>query len=284
MTSSLLAKLALICTAAIWGSTFFIIRDSISLINPLVLVSYRFLLAAGTLAIVLLIQKKSLFQSLRQGSILGMLMAVVVTTQSWGLQYTSATNSGFITGLMILFVPVFSYLLWRKKIGFWQLLPIILAMIGLYLLVGGINHINQGDIITLITAMSYSLYIIYAQSFTKVYDIWRLNFQQCLTIGIISLVIAWVSNISLIIPLAQTGPSIAYLALIATCLAFSLQLIGQKKTTALQAAMILATEPLFATFFAWSLGGEHISSYQIIGGCMIFSALVSNEYIAAKSA
>ena len=100
------SDLGLVYCAAIWGSTFFIVKESLFNVNPVMLVAYRFLIAAIILA--LFLNKKKLFENWKQGLILGTLIAILYLTQTLGLKYTTASNSGFITGLFIIFVPIFS--------------------------------------------------------------------------------------------------------------------------------------------------------------------------------
>lgn len=278
-----LAKLLLVLVAAIWGSTFFVIRDSVDVISPAVLLTYRFLITFTVLGLVALMQKKSLTHNWRHGLVLGVLMTLTLLPQSWGLQFTSAANSGFITGLTIVFVPIYSLLFWQKSITRWQVISILIALTGLYLLVGGLHNINVGDMITLITAASFGFYVVYAQHFMQISDAIVLTCQQALVIASISWIVGLLTQASFAIPWQTVGSSIFYLSLVATCLAFSWQLIGQKYVPALQASLILSTEPLFAAFFAWLLGGETISTKQLLGGSLIFLAIVGNEYFSSKA-
>ena len=119
---SLLAEFGLLYATAIWGATFFIVKDSLASVDAVVMVGYRFLLAAAVLAVGLKIARKPLFLYWKPSLILGIILWSLYISQTIGLKYTTASNSGFITGLFVAFVPVFTYLLNRKAL-FLPLLP-----------------------------------------------------------------------------------------------------------------------------------------------------------------
>ncbi len=127
----LLAETGLLYAAAIWGATFFIVKDVISAVDPVVLVGYRFLIAGFLLAIYLLLRRESLLKGLRDGIILGIILWLLYVPQTIGLKYTSAANSGFITGLFVVFVPLLAYFLFRKSPSRWEYLAIALSLVGL---------------------------------------------------------------------------------------------------------------------------------------------------------
>src|SRR5690348_16387619 len=103
-----LSDASLLYVAAIWGSTFIVVKDSLRNIDPIVMVGYRFLLAALFLLIFLIIKKKVFWKNLIPGIVLGILLWLIYIPQTVGLLYTTAANSVFITGLFVAFVPIFS--------------------------------------------------------------------------------------------------------------------------------------------------------------------------------
>lgn len=133
-SNSCTSNLLLILATIIWGSTFFIIRDNLHSIDAVALTAYRFILAAALLGGFLLLQGKNLFANFKDGIILGLLLAAFYLTQTIGLTYTTAANSGFITSVMILFVPIFNFVLWKKLPHSSQIVAIILSLIGLFLI------------------------------------------------------------------------------------------------------------------------------------------------------
>ena len=111
-----LPDISLLLLQILWGATFFIIKDAQNYIKPVTLLAYRFLLGALVMAIILCcVQHKQLFKNFRQGMLLGIVLCIAYISQSTGLVYISASNSGFITGLFVIFVPLFS-IIFQKRI------------------------------------------------------------------------------------------------------------------------------------------------------------------------
>ena len=106
-----LADLGLLYASAIWGTTFFIVKDTINYIDPVTLCAYRFFLAALILLPIILKTKKLPFSNLKEGLILGVFLWFIYVAQTIGLVYTSASNAAFITGLFVVFIPIFSLII-----------------------------------------------------------------------------------------------------------------------------------------------------------------------------
>src|SRR5258708_14696813 len=98
--------LGLLISTSIWGSTFFVIKDTLNGINPVTLVAYRFGIAAIIFAVIVYLKKDKFWAHAKHGFILGIFVWTIYLSQTFGLQYTTASNSGFITGLFIVFVPL----------------------------------------------------------------------------------------------------------------------------------------------------------------------------------
>ena len=113
---TLISDIGLVYAAAVWGSTFYIVKDVLNSIDPIMLVAYRFLLASVILGGYLIIKNKDLFKNFRYGIILGLILGTLYITQTIGLKHTTASNSGFITGLFVIFIPIFGWVIFKKKI------------------------------------------------------------------------------------------------------------------------------------------------------------------------
>lgn len=270
---TLLADIGLFYAAAIWGSTFFLVKNSLDNIDPVTLVAYRFLLA--TLFMLPFVFRKKVFQNFKNGFFLGFLLWLLYIPQTIGLKYTTASNSGFITGLFVVFVPIFSFFMFKKNVSRQKTVSVIIAAVGLWFLTGGLKTLNMGDLLTLIAAVTYALHIIFADKYMKDSDPYVLNFQQILTVGILSFITAILFRLPLNI--GNTLPVILFLTLFPTLSAFLIQLIAQKFTSAIKVAMIFSLEPVFAAIFAWTIGGEKFIFTSAIGGLLIVIAMVISE-------
>ncbi len=275
---SLLADFGLLYAAAIWGSTFFIVKAALADIDPVVLVAYRFALATILLGGYLVVIRKPLWKHLREGIILGIMLWLIYAPQTIGLRFTTATNSGFITGLFVVFVPILALLFFRKRIRPLELTAVALSVAGLWLLTGGIEAMNLGDAVTLVTAVAYALHVLYADRYAKAgHDPIALCFQQFLVVSILSFIGALSFRLPFTIGSLSTAGIILFLTLFPTISAFVIQLIAQKHTAAIRVSLIFALEPVFAAIFAWTLGGEAFVAQRALGGLLIFCAMITAE-------
>lgn len=274
---SFLADLGLLYSAAIWGSTFIVVKQSLSGIDPVTLVAFRFLLAALLMAVYLLFTRKKLFQDWRKGLLLGAILFFLYVPQTIGLGITTASNSAFITGLFIAFVPFLSILILKRKPRPAQWLAVVVALLGLWLLTGGLSKINPGDLITLSAAFTYSCHIMFSDRYiSDRIDLYIFAFQQFLVVGVMSLLTALLFGLPLTIGTQQALISGIFLAIFPTLSAFVIQFKAQQVTSPVKVSLIFALEPVFGAVFAWTAGGETITPQQAVGGFLIFlSILVS---------
>lgn len=270
-----LSEAGLIYAAAIWGSTFIVVKDALAFVDPLVLVAYRFLLAALCLAVFCHLTGRRLFYNLNHGIVLGIFLWLIYIPQTIGLEFTTASNSAFITGLFVAFVPLFSILMFRRMPSLLGLFGTAVSLSGLWVLTGGLTDINRGDMITIICAMAYAAHILVTDRYVRLNDDpYLLSFQQFLFIGVTSLVVAILAGKPLTASSSQTYLVIIFLALFPTLSAFLIQVIAQRHTAPVKVSLIFAFEPVFAALFAWTLGGEKLIAHRAVGGILIFLAIV----------
>ena len=278
----ILAEIGLLYAAAIWGATFFIVKDVISFIDPVVLVGYRFALAGVLLAGYLAIKRVPMLVGLKDGLILGVILWALYIPQTIGLGFTSAANSGFITGLFVVIVPILAYALFHKKPSRWEAVALVLSLAGLWFLTGGISGMNFGDLITLIAAFFYALHLLYCDKYMKAgRDPIVISAQQFLLVGALSFVTAWLFDLPFSIGNRTSILTVIFLTLLPTLSAFLIQLYAQKMTSPFRVSLIFALEPVFAAIFAWTLGGEEFVIRSAAGGLLIFVAMIVAELPAA---
>ena len=128
------ALFGVIFITAAWGSTFVVVKESLNGINPLVLVGYRFAVASIILILYLFYKKKNIFQNLKEGAVLGVFMWGRDISQTIALMYTKASNSGFITGMYILFIPLLNLIIFRKRFQKIKIISIVFCLLGIYFL------------------------------------------------------------------------------------------------------------------------------------------------------
>ena len=273
-----LADLGLLYIAVIWGSTFFLVKDHLAYVDPVVLVAYRFILGTVLLGSYLLYRRKPWFTNFKPGALLGVLLWLCYVPQTVGLQFTTASNSGFITGLFVAFVPMLAFALFRELPAPSKMGAVLISLIGLWLLTGGLAEINVGDLLTLITALAFAAYILLADRYTKAnLDPYILTFQQFLTVAGLSVMVALIFGFPFTVTSAGTVGVIVFLTLFPTLSAFVIQMVAQKFTAPVKVSLILAAEPIFAALFAWTVGGESFIVSRAVGGLLVVLAIIVAE-------
>ncbi len=271
------ADIGLLYAAAIWGATFFLVKSIVDNndIDPIILVGYRFLIAGSVLLVYLLIKRRPIFENLRKAAWVAFLLWMLYVPQTIGLKYTTASNSGFITGLFVAFVPFFLRTIFRRRPTILEIVASAVSLTGLWVLTGGMHYVNIGDMLTLIAAMTYALHLLYSDKYMKAgIDPLIISCQQFLMVGVFSLLTGLVLGLPFGIGSNRAVWVMLFLALFPTLSAFVIQMLAQKITSPLRVSLIFALEPVFAGMFAWTIGGEEFVMRRALGGLLIFVALI----------
>jgi len=277
------ADAGLFYAAAIWGSTFFIVKDALRDIDPVMLVAYRFLLAGLILLVYLKISRRNIFAGMKYSLILGTILWLLYVPQTIGLQFTTASNSGFITGLFVAFVPIFLRLLFKTAPTKIDIIASVVSLSGLWVLTGGLHDINTGDMLTIITAVTYALHLLYSDKYMKAgLDPYVISCHQFIIVGTLSLIYGLVFGLPFGIGSTGAGVTVLFLTLFPTLSAFVIQMVAQKITTPVKVSLIFALEPVFAAVFAWTLGGEGFVIHRAAGGLLIVAALAISSLSSVR--
>lgn len=269
--------IALVYATIAWGSTFILVKNAAAETGPLTLVAYRFGIAGALMFIFLLLRKESPFLHLRFGVNLGILLALLYITQTVGLTYTTATNSGFITGLFVAFLPLFIFLIEKKRPIFRDLLVVTLSLVGLWFLTGGIRGGNYGDLLTVFAAAAYAAYIPLADLYLKNgANPLALIAQSFLTTSILSFFGAIVLGESFLYGNRSAWSAVLFLALVPSLSAYLAQFFAQRYILPLAVGAIFLLEPVFATVFSVFWGGETLHAAQLLGGLIILAAMATS--------
>lgn len=275
--TTLLAALALLAVTAIWGSTFFLIRDLLDRVPTLDFLAVRFAIAAALLA---LIAPRSLArlsaESRRRALVLGALYGVAQILQTAGLAHTAASVSGFITGMYVVATPLFAALLLRTRIGPLTWAAVALAAAGLAVLTLEGFAIGYGEAITLVAALIYALHIVGLGAWSKPDEALGMSILQLVVIAVICLVATAPDGI--VLPdTTRDWLSVLYMAVFAGALALVAQTWAQAHLPPTRSAIIMSMEPVFAALFAVWLGGESAGPRMLVGGAMVLSAMLLVE-------
>jgi drug/metabolite transporter (DMT)-like permease len=272
------ADSALVLGVFFWGFTFHTVKSGLNSMSAVTMVFYRFSLAVLILLVFLLIKKRKIFQNVLKGWLTGFFLAMIYIPQTIGLQYTSVTNSAFITGLFVAFVPLFYILFFKKFPHAIRLLAALLSLIGLWYLTGGFANLNYGDLITLINAVACALYMLLVDKFVKDQaDPFVFCFHQFFFVALVSFVWILFFGQSFVIKDRAGYETIIFLAFFATLYCFVVLNVVQKFTSPMKTVLICSLEPVFAAITAWTIGGESFVWRQGFGGFLIILAMIISE-------
>jgi drug/metabolite transporter (DMT)-like permease len=287
---------ALLFNTIIWGATFALIKGALEDSSPMIFLALRFGLAA---ILMFPFIYKQLFavdkQTLFAGSILGVFFFSGFATQTIGLNYTSATKSGFITGTFIVIIPILQLIIERRRPKWFNLISIVLVLIGLILLSSKGLHVldilaeigsdfNIGDFLTLLCAVLFAFQVVYVDVFTKKYEYIPMVFMQLFITGIGGVIFAIIFSIFNIETFKLTFSTnlifaVLYTSIFASVLATIIQLKYQKLVTPTKAGIIYSFEPIMAALFAYFILSEKISNFGLLGGLFIFIGLLFSEVL-----
>lgn len=280
-----LAQFALLSVTVIWGWTFVLVKEGASELGPLSFLAWRFLIALLALLLLLgprlrRISRKELLQGLG----IGLALFAGYLFQTWGLLYTSATKSGFITGLSVILVPLLSAAAFKERILGKGWLGAGLSAVGLGLILfgrGGAGEgemvLNLGDLLTLLCALSFALQIILIGRFVTLENYPAILVIQIGSVFVLSLVGALLIERPTPAISSRGWEAILVTGLLATALAFFLQNRFQPLSTATQTAIIFSAEPVFAGLFGYLLLGERLSGLQLLGAAAILGAITVSQ-------
>jgi drug/metabolite transporter (DMT)-like permease len=273
----LIYTLLLVAVTAVWGWTFVVVQDAISVYGVIPFLAVRFVLAGAALTPIY--AAKLTRRSLIVGGGIGAVLAAGYLFQTTGLLFTSPTNSGLITGLFVVFAPLADRLLFGANLSRQVVLAVALSLVGMVLLAGGgPEGANWGDLLTLLCAAALGLHIALLSRYAASYDAGALTLAQILAMALL-FVVVWPFSDPISLPQPGVWAALLVTGLLASAGAFLVQTTVQQHIPAARTAIILTMEPVFAALFGYWLAGDRLVAVQILGALMILSALVIGEVV-----
>jgi drug/metabolite transporter (DMT)-like permease len=275
--TTMLATLALLSVTAMWGSTFFLIRDLLQRVPVLDYLAVRFAIASVALFLIAPRALRRLRrESLRHAAVLGLLYGVAQIMQTAGLAHTPASVSGFITGTYVVATPLFAALLLRTRITPVTWAAVALATGGLAVLSLSGLSVGYGQAVTFVAALLYALHIVGLGAWSAADQATGMAIVQLAMITLVAFVATAPDGVVLPTTTAD-WLSIGYMALFAGALAMVAQTWAQAHLAATRSAIIMSMEPVFAALFAVLLGGEQTTLRMLVGGLMVLTAMLVVE-------
>ena len=239
----------LLTVALIWGSTFAIMKDSLSRIDVNSFLAWRFLLAAAIMALIRPRSFRHINPSfLLRGISAGLLLGTGYIFQTFGLTLTTVAKTGFITGLYAVFTPLIAAVCFKHHISRIQWVAVGLATVGMGVLSLHGFSIGIGELLVLIGALFFALHFIGLGRWSPNRDAYALTMVQMATVGVLALVASFKSGFHA--PHDQgVWALVIYSAILASAFAFIIQTWAQSFMSVTSVAIVLTMEYIFAAVF-----------------------------------
>lgn len=280
MKRSFKADLALLVVTIFWGAGFPATKIAIQTISPFYHIGLRFIIASLLLSIIFYKKLKELNREIiKPALVLSLLLFATYAFQTVGIQFTTASKSGFFSGLAVLIVPFFSILYLKTRLEFKSIIGVLSATLGLFLLsyTGSEFNFNIGDFLTILCSVTYAWQLLFTGTYVQKHDATLLSIVQLFFVAVFGFVFALAfeplpSNIS-----APSFWSLMFSAVFCTAFAFWTQTTMQKFTSASHIALIFTMEPVFGALTSFLALGEVLGPRGILGGLFIVAAMLVTE-------
>ncbi len=266
----LTAYAALVTAAVLFGATFVVIKNAVTLIPPLAFVGWRFLIGAIALFLLAVPKGRRLW---RDGVLAGAVLFAGYALQTEGLARTSAANSGLITGLYVVFTPMIAALVARVRVSGWAISGTGIAFVGLALLtIREGMRFDDGDLLTVACAVAFAAHIVILSRVAARHPVVPFTTVQLLTTSALALGLSWITE-DLPLPTTDVLPALLMTGLIVTAGAFLMQVWSQTIIGPSRTAVILTIEPVSATVFAAVLLAEYLTPQRWAGAALILAGI-----------
>jgi drug/metabolite transporter (DMT)-like permease len=276
--------IALIVVTAVWGVTFVQVKDAVAIYPLFAFLAVRFAIATLSLAVPAAPRVRALGRKgLVAGAFLGLLLASGYALQTAGLERTTVSSTGFITGMYVVLTPLIALALFRTRIGVWAWAGVVVATIGLAMLSG--IHVGSaaGDLLVLAGAAVYSLQIVLMERYAPIYDAVAFTFAEMLAAAI-GLIVVAIALGDLSVPHGWTvWGALLVTGVFASALAFLVQTWAQQRTSATRTALAFTVEPVWTAFFGYTLAGDRLGALGWTGCALIMVGILLAEPAAARA-
>ncbi len=286
------SELILIFITLLWGATFPVVKEALSDISPILFVAIRFSIVALIL-LPFIIKKKINANAAKAGLLLGVFLFLGFVVQTMGLQYTSVIKSSFLTGTVVILVPILQVIIEKRPPTKGVMLGVFFVTLGISFLSSGGDSIlnlfkdigsnfNVGDALTLACAFFFAIYIVMLDIKTNQYDFFLLLFFQILATAVFAIIFSFLFEIYELekMKIEITNNliyALIYTSIFTTLLTTALHTKYQKNVTPAKAGIIFSFEPIFATFLSFLFLGEEITNFGYIGAGLIMLGLLVSE-------
>jgi drug/metabolite transporter (DMT)-like permease len=285
------ADLLLLVASAIWGVAFVAQQDAAKSLDAVSILAIRFLMGAAILAPVRIVRRVRKVNMPSPGALLwsgglfaGLAMLLAAYLQQRGIESTTASSAGFITGLYVLFVPLIGLML-GQRVGWSAWLGVTLATVGLYLLsVSAELHMSRGDLLVLGCAVIWAIHVLIIGRYAPRCDPIELAAVQFLVTGVVAAIFMMSRGLPEWSHVSSAWMSLTYLGALAVGVAFTLQVVGQRTAPPTHAAILLSMESPFAAIAGALLIAERLSGREYLGCALMLAGILVSQLLGRNAA
>lgn len=278
MNKQIKADLMLLMITVFWGASYMLTKLGLGNLEPFNLTAIRFIIAFILSAAVfhkqvLSADKKTIKYSL----ILGMLLVGMFISMTFGLQYTTASNAGFLISLSVVLIPIISFIFLKQKIEKKIILSLCLVLIGIALLTLDTQfRINVGDLLCILCALFCAVHVIVIGIYTKEVDSIALGILQLGFAGLFCIIISMITEGVKLPNTPISWFSVLMLSIFCTAIGYIVQSTAQRYTSATHTGLILSLEPVFSAILSYIFLKETLAARGYVGALlMLLSVLIA---------
>jgi drug/metabolite transporter (DMT)-like permease len=279
-----IALIALIGVTAVWGVTFVQVKDAVALYPLFAFLAVRFAIATLTLAAPARRRVRGLGRrGGAAGTLLGLLLAAGYALQTAGLERTTVSSTGFITGMYVVLTPLIALAWFRQRIGAAAWFGVAAATVGLALLSGVDAGSPLGDLLVLAASAVYSVQIVLMERYAPRYDAVAFTFVE-MAAAFAGFAVVAVALGQVELPRGATvWGALLVTGVFASALAFLVQTWAQRRASATQTALAFSMEPVWAGIFGFALAGDRLGPLGWTGCAVILAGIALAEPTAAAT-
>lgn len=286
MSQRLKADVALTLCTLLWGVTFVVVKTALESASVFAFMAVRFVLAAGLMAVIYRAALRRLTRGeIWAGAQIGFFMFTGYAFQTLGLLRTTPSKAAFVTGSGVVLVPVLMALFWGRRINRWVWGGALAALVGLYYLTvppAGFTELNVGDLLVFVCAVMFALHIIFVGRYSPHHSVGVLSFLQVATTAALTLAALPVLAVTGWEPPrldwnAELLMAVLITAVLATAVAFSVQVWAQQYTTPTHTAILFSLEPVFAAITSYIVVRERLGGRALFGAGLILVGILLAE-------
>lgn len=274
-----IASIVLAVVALVWGTTYAVIKDTLSVVQPFSLMMFRFGFSALILSLMYLKKFKTIKGvDLKRGIIIGIFMFLAFYFLIVSIRFTTASKFSFIVGAYVLIVPFLSWIINKTKLDRYAIVGAILATIGLAFLTMEKGAIfNLWDLVAGCCSFFFAAHMIAIEKYSGDSDPILLTIIQFITTAVLFIILTGVKEGYNFTVLPEIKWTLGYLVIISTIIPFAIQNIVQRYISSTSTALILTLQSAFGSIFAVYYLDERMTKQMIIGCLLIFIAIVFQE-------